>query len=350
VSISRFARTSFSLSLLIVAIAAANAIYSSTAKGQTPSESSQEKEKSLPPMIFPEERGPAPVAGETALNCAGYIRYQRFPKTPQIVGAEQEQEQRVFSHGNYVYINAGSQQGIKQDQQFAIVRPRGELKGVHRQKKGALGIYVQELGRLEVTKVLEHVSLAKIVYACREILLGDLLTEVEPRTSPSERLETSLDRFADPSGKQTGRLMMAQDGHETLTKGGIVFIDLGAEDNIKAGDYLTIYRKLGTGNVTRVDNEEIARGRSRGFQSDRYRGGGFSIQAQRAKDSTAFRNAEGYYRFRPITTREIKRHRPPMPRKIVGEMVILNVQKRTATAIITRVAQEVHTGDFVELQ
>jgi hypothetical protein len=31
-------------------------------------------------------------------------------------------------------------------------------------------------------------------------------------------------------------------------------------------------------------------------------------------------------------------------------MVILNVQQRTATAVITRVAQEVHTGDNVELQ
>jgi len=46
----------------------------------------------------------------------------------------------------------------------------------------------------------------------------------------------------------------------------------------------------------------------------------------------------------------VKRHRPPVPRKVVGEMVILGVQERTATAIITRVAQEVHTGDYVEIQ
>jgi hypothetical protein len=39
-----------------------------------------------------------------------------------------------------------------------------------------------------------------------------------------------------------------------------------------------------------------------------------------------------------------------MPRKIVGEMVVLNVQARTATAVITRVAQEIHTGDFVEVK
>ena len=119
---------------------------------------------------------------------------------------------------------------------------------------------------------------------------------------------------------------------------------------VKQGDYLTIYRPLGTGNITRVDAEEMGRNRATGFQSDRFRGGGIGLQANRAKDETAFVDAHGRYRYRPITSREVKRHRPLMPRKIVGEMVIIDVQTRTATAIITRVAAEVHTGDWVEIQ
>jgi hypothetical protein len=135
--------------------------------------------------------------------------------------------------------------------------------------------------------------------------------------------------------------MMARDNRELVTRNDIVYIDLGSEDQIKRGDYLTIYRPLGTGNITRVDNDELAHNRSIGFESNRFRGGGFSSQATRAKDSN-----EG----RPITTREVKRDRPLMPRKIVGEMVVIDVQARTATAIITRVASEVHTGDWVEIQ
>jgi hypothetical protein len=99
-----------------------------------------------------------------------------------------------------------------------------------------------------------------------------------------------------------------------------------------------------------VVEAEIARGRASGFQSDIFRGGGVSIQAQRAKDSTAFVEDNGHYHYRPITTHEIKRHLPLMPRKIVGEMVIIDVQSRTATAIITRVASEAHTGGWVEIQ
>jgi hypothetical protein len=303
-----------------------------------------------PQVILPTAAQPARVAGESTLFCAGYIRYQRFGQTPQIVGAEEEQEQRNYSDGDIVYLNAGSRQGIKEGQNFQIVRPRGDVKGVHRQKVGFLGTFVQDVGQLQVFKVRENTSAAKITFTCDPALLGDLVVDIPAREAPLQRPEANLDRFADPSGKQVGRLMMARDSRELLTKNDIVYIDLGGEDNVKPGDYLTIYRPLGTGNLTRVDNEEMARNRATGFQSDRYRGGGFSNQGSRAKDETAFVDAHGRYRYRPITSREVKKARPDMPRKIVGEMVIIDVQSRTATAIITRAANEVHTGDWVEIQ
>lgn len=293
---------------------------------------------------------PIRIAGQSTLCCSGYIRHQRLPKAPEIVGAEQEQSQRNFATGEVVYVNSGSQQGLKEGQEFQIVRPRGDVKGVYTEKKGFLGTYVQEVGQLQLFKVREATSVGQITFSCDMVMLGDLLLPLPNRVSPTQRAETTLDRFADPSGKQIGRLMMARDGREMVTRRDVVFIDLGSEDNINAGDYLTIFRPLGTGDLHGVTNEESARGRATGFQSDTYRGGGFSIEAQRAKDSTAFVNSEGRYRYRPITTREIERHRPPMPRKIVGEMVVLDVQARTATAIITRVAAEVHTGDWVEIQ
>lgn len=301
-------------------------------------------------VILPDERQPPLVAGKSSLYCAGFIRHESLPQMPEIIGAEEEQEQRKFSEGDVVYLNSGSVQGIKEGQTFQIVRPHGKVKGVHKQKLGSVGMYIQDVGQLQVFKVHEHTSAAQITMVCDQVLLGDLLAPVPNRESPVRRPEANLDRFADPSGKQTGRLMMAKDSRELLTRNDVVYIDLGSEDQIKAGDYLTIYRPLGTGNITRIDNEETSRNRETGFQSDRYRGGGFSIQASRAKDSTAFSEANGRYSHRPITSKEVKRNRPLMPRKIVGEMVVIDVQARTATAIITRVASEVHTGDWVEIQ
>jgi hypothetical protein len=288
------------------------------------------------------------VAGHTDLYCAGFIQYAPAPLSPEIVGSEQEQEQRTYAEGDYVFINAGSQQGIQNGQEFAIVRPRGQMTSRFTTKKGWLGVYMQELGRLRVVNVKDRVSVALITTFCDTLLLGDMLRQVNNRVAPIERVEMPLDRFADPTGKQKGRIVMARDGRELLSRSQVVYIDLGAEDSVKAGDYFTIYRPAGTGNVTHIENEEIARSQSGGFESDRYQGGKFSIQSQRTKD---YANTPGiFFKNEPVTTHEIKRRRPPVPRKVVGELVILNVQTRTATAIITRVAQEIHTGDFVELQ
>lgn len=303
-----------------------------------------------PQVLMPSPEQARPVAGRSSLFCAGYIRHERLPHMPEIVGGEEEQEQRTFADGDVVYLNAGSQQGIKEGQNFQIIRPRGDVKGVHKEKHGFLGTYIQEVGQLQVFRVHENTAAAQITFSCDTAVFGDLLAPIPDRESPMERAEENLDRYADPTGKQVGRLMMAKDNREMVTRRDVVYIDLGSEDKINRGDYLTIYRPLGTGNITRVDNEEMARNRATGFQSDRFRGGGFSNQASRAKDSTAFVNADGRYRYRPITSREVKRHRPEMPRKIVGEMVVIDVQTRTATAIITRVVGEVHTGDWVEIQ
>jgi len=301
-------------------------------------------------LVIPSTNQQQRIADRSHLYCAGYIRLQKLPHMPEIVGAVEEQEQRRYADGDVVYINEGSQQGIREGQIFQIIRPRGDVKGVHKKKVGFLGTYIQEVGQLQVFKVRENTSAAQITFTCDTALLGDLLAPVPDRESPVQRPDANLDVFADPSGKQTGVLMMAKDSREMVTRNDIVYIDLGSEDQVKPGDYLTVYRPLGTGNITRINQEEMGRNRATGFQSDRFRGGGIGNQANRAKDETAFVNAEGRYRYRPITSREIKRHRPPMPRKIVGEIVVIDVQLRTATAIITRVAAEVHTGDLVEIQ
>lgn len=303
-----------------------------------------------PQVVMPSAAAAPRVAGDSSLYCAGFIRLQKLPHMPEIVGALEEQEQRTYSNGDVVYLNAGSQDGIKEGQNFQIIRPRGDVKGVHKQKHGFLGTYVQDVGQLQVFKVSEHTSAAKITFTCDSALLGDFLTPIPDRESPLVRAAGNLDQFAAPTGKATGRLMMAKDGREMVSRNDIVYIDLGNEDKLNPGDYLTIYRPLGTGNITRVDSEEIAHARMRGFQSERFRGGDFGSQASRAKDEGTFGHSEGHYHYQPITSKEVKRHRPTMPRKIVGEMVVISVESRTATAIITRVVGEVHTGDSVEIQ
>ncbi len=310
---------------------------------QTPD--AEQQPNTRPTVIIPEKK-PVPVAGETEMQCAGFIELAPALRPFVVVGGEEEQEQNVYASGDYVFINAGRQQNINVGQEFSAVRPRGRFSSKFTAKKGTLGVYTQEVGRLRVTEVKSQVSIALVTNSCEMILLGDLLRPVPQRAAPLSRTERKLlDRFADPNGKQTGRIVLARDAREVISMNQIIFIDLGAEDSIKTGDYLTIYRPIGTPNVARFRNEEISRNSSSGFESERFRGGKFSNKAQRIKDPTDARLVNT-----PVTSPHIKARRPQLPRKVVGEAVVLDVQQRTATVMITRVAQEVFTGDFVELQ
>ena len=137
--------------------------------------------------------------------------------------------------------------------------------------------------------------------------------------------------------------MLARDGREMVSRDQIVFIDLGNEDGVKAGDYLTVFRPENHGTLVEYGDENAANAR-RGYQSNEFRGGEHSNQTQRVKD------VDGSQYGETVKTPEIKRRRPEVPRKVVGEIVILHVEGRTATAVVTRVAQEIHTGDSVEVQ
>jgi hypothetical protein len=288
---------------------------------------------------------PLPAALEIELSCAGYIEHAPNYSGFEVVGAEQEQEQNSFSTGQLVFINAGSQQGVRVGQEFQVVRPRGQFTTKLTRKPGKLGVYTQEIGRLRVTVVKARMSVAQVTSSCEAILLGDFLRGVPSPVSPPAGDTADLDRFADPTGKQNGRIVLAREMREMLSRHQIVYIDLGTEDNLKEGDRLTVYRPAGTGNILRFRDEEVTPSASYGFESETFRGGQFSIKAQRVQNP-AHNDIHGPM----ITTPKVKRRRPPMPRKIVGEIVVLNVQARTATAVITRVAQEIHTGDFVEVK
>ena len=290
--------------------------------------------------VLRDNREVSVVAGSN-LYCAGYVETNAVDTTNKIVGAENEQEKFTYAQGDNVYINLGANRGVKVGDRFAVIRPRGQVE-TRWTRKGNLGFFVQEVGSLEVIKVKNEVSVARISYSCDNFLLGDLLQPFAARTSPTFAQRPALDVFGEPSGKTSGRIFMARDNQELLGREQIVYIDLGAEDNVKVGDYLTIYRPLGKGNLFDKPRNESLSARESGFQSERYRGGKFSNQAPRKSGERA--------RGSIVTTEDAKENRPAGLRKVVGELVILNVKERTATAVITRTVQEIHTGDSVEVQ
>ena len=283
---------------------------------------------------------PMRVAERNNVYCAGYVTSSPIDTSTSIIGGYNEQDGSIYSQFNYVYVNLGSGSGAKVGDMFSVVRPRGQVN-TKWTKKDRLGMYVQEVGSLEVVRLKGDHVVARVHTSCDNFLLGDLVRPMENRVAPMYQNRPALDLFADYSGKATGRLFMARDNQEVLSRENVVYVDLGAEDNVRVGDYMTVFRPLGKGNPFENDEKESIEARVSDYGSFEYKGGEFSNQAGRKSGE----NARG-----KVVDQESAREGRPAIRKVVGELVVLNVKERTATAMVVRNAQEIHTGDWVEVQ
>jgi hypothetical protein len=297
------------------------------------------KKEQAPTVIYDLATHQNPIARGNNLYCAGFIQTEKFDTSMEIVGADEEGETRLYESGDYIYVSAG--RGMQVGDKYSIIRPKGKMHSDF-SRKGYLGVYAMEVGLAEITELHGEVAVGRITMACDNIMLGDLLKLKEVRVVPMKRTNEVMDRFAGPNGKSIGRIVLARDGQETISRDQIVYIDLGAEDNVKTGDYLTIYHKLGKKEIFPYTNNETANAKDREFGSFHYKGGKFSNQSPRKGGDSGTGGV--------VTLDKAREGRPSNLRKVVGEVVILSVKEKTATAVVTRTVQEIHTGDFVELQ
>ncbi len=301
-----------------------------------------QRQEQMPKITKSLERKAVAVARGNNLYCAGFIETGKLNTTMEIVGSDEEPEKFSHAEGDYVYINSGSDQGVKVGDEFSVIRPKGKVSN-RNTKKSNLGVYVEEVGGVEIVSVRKDVSVGFVKSSCDNLLFGDLLQPTVKRVSPTSRKAPVLDRFADANGKTLGRIIFARDGREMLSRDQIVYLDLGEQDSVKTGDYLTVFRPLGKGNPINPNVvEESNPARNSGFGSFEYKGGLFSNQTPRK----AGEEANGGV----VQPKDVKNRRPNGLRKVVGEVVILSVREKTATAVITRTASEIHTGDMVEVQ
>ncbi|HLG12902.1 MAG TPA: hypothetical protein VJH03_00040 [Blastocatellia bacterium] len=270
-----------------------------------------------------------PLVKRSDIFCTGFISEVAPRVDLQVVGGEKENLKSLFTEGDIVFLNGGRERGIQPGAVFYITRPMGEVKHPFTKKK--VGHFVRELGLLRVIDVQDYVSTAEITVSCETISFGDLLKPYEEYTSPSPRDARPLPRYGESSGGVTGQIMMSPKLREYFSANEIVLIDLGERQGIRPGDYFTIYRKIGrTEGITNVRDDDVVQERSEGYGSIRYRGGDVSSIATRA----------------PVE--KVLRERPALPRKVLGELVVLKVQNTAAVALITRTNAEVNIGDWIE--
>jgi hypothetical protein len=277
---------------------------------------------------------PRLVMSEAMRACAGYIG-EPVPEDLQIVGSEKEAYVREFSQGDLVYINRGRDANLQTGAEYQIVRNIGPVYDpANRRRK--LGTLVQELGILRITEVRDTSATGEITLICTgTVNLGDALIPYERRPIPTIRPYRPLSIVGAPTGRATGQILAGQLGREQLVRNDVVYINLGADNGIKVGDYLTIYRPLASEPITRFRDDKIGQSRNDGFSSDRFG----------TRDNSSLASSQKGY---PQVAERIPRSE--LPRTLVGEIVIIRTEANTSVGVITRTTREAVIGDRVELQ
>ena len=270
--------------------------------------------------------------------CSGFISKPPVPLTTFISGSIYAPHASKLGGGDVVYVTGP---GLRVGMQFQIVRElrdsnRSELfKGQHGLMRQA-GQPYSELGRLRIMDTRQKMAVAVIEFGCKAAVPGDLLIPWVERPEIPVREPAVLDRFAPPNGKLTGRIVMAQDFDSLIGVGQKVYLSVGGEKGVKVGDIFRVYR---SSDVELRDEVEALSYKSTMIVED--------AQKDPARTRTGELSLEP--EFFDIG-RGPKVQVKDLPRRIVGEMVVLNVTPTSATAMITVALEDIHLGDGVEAE
>lgn len=263
------------------------------------------------------------------LYCAGFISKERVPDAKFVDGGLQTPNTTKFTNGEMVYL-AGT--GYQTGQEYTIVR---ELRDVNeyeffagqRKMISNSGHPYSEVGRVKVLDARSHSAVAEVEFSCDPVNPGDVAIPFVEKAPIAFHPPIHFDRFAPPNGKLTGRILLAKDFDGTLGTGGKVYMNFGSNQGAKIGDYFKAVR-------------------------------GYNLDLKDPVDSLSFKASTSEDTQKRLPTFEAKMftrtngpniHVADLPRRAVGELVIVGVTPTTATGMIVFALEDVHPGDGVEL-
>lgn len=255
----------------------------------------------------------------TAVYCSSFVQDEKIPEETLLISGEESNVKVIFHRGDYVYINKGSAQGMHVGDRYSAVRPVTDDVKVQWFKwqdklMKAMGTVYKDAGQLVITTVQPNVSIAQVTFSCDYMQRGDILRPYQDRPSPPYRQGTKFDHFAPVSGKSVGMLVVGQEFSQLYGKNSIVYANIGDAQGVKLGDYLRIFRYQGSLAETAPN--------TKGYQYKLY---GFGSTPTR-------------YEWNDL------------PREVLGEGIVINLSKNSATMFITYSRIESYAGDYVEIE
>lgn len=156
-----------------------------------------------------------------------------------LTGNRREDRQNLME-GETVYMNGGSEQGVKTGDRFLILKTVAR-KVQHPTAKRKLGDVVQQVGVLRVVTPQAKGSVAVIERCLNSVEVGDHLVRfTEPANLPLQ-LRTDI---TDPVrvAPNSPVVVYARDARRHVANGDMVIVDKGSNDGLKVGDVLLAVR------------------------------------------------------------------------------------------------------------
>lgn len=224
--------------------------------GEAQMREAQMRIERVPPPAIQTVTAPLPVGVEADVYCAGWVgeANERFPGS--IVSGERVDNQRSYIQGDIMYLDIGARQGVEAGQEYWIVRP---ARTVYRWGSvlDVLGRVYETPGRLRVICALEKGSIAEIVLSCGETEVGDFILPFEPVPIPLVRRTRPLTSCDPPTQKVLGHIVDVRDAITPLSTNTVVFLDLGENDGLNPGDFLTVYRTAPSSFASKYDGGRV---------------------------------------------------------------------------------------------
>ena len=264
------------------------------------------------------------------LYCAGFLTKDRVPDANYVNGGLQSPTSTKFETGELVYLAGTSYQA---GQLYSIVR---ELKDVNeyeiypgqRKLLRDTGHPYGEIGRVRVIDTrFKHSAIAQVVYSCDPINPGDVAVPFVERPLVPFHVPGHFDRFAPSSAKLTGRVVLGKDFDDIVGTGMKVYVNVGSNQGVKVGDYFRVSRSY-----TATLNDPVD---------------SLSFEAQTSEDTQM--RPPIYEGNRFTKTKGPNIHVADLPRRAVGEVVVLSTTPTTASAMVVFALEDVYAGDTVEL-
>jgi hypothetical protein len=260
------------------------------------------------------------------LYCAGTITSESVPRDTYVITGEESNRQITFNEGDYVFINKGSDQGVKPGDEFSVIRPIKDTDPVEWTKWQAgilrkMGTMWEDEGRLKVMVARPDVSIAQVNHSCNYVERGDIVVPFTERPAPPLKSGEKFDRFAPANGKALAMVLVGKRYQEEVGNNDIVYVNLGNSQGVKIGDYFRIFRYQGTQHETAYQIPRFA------FDVDGDWGPVYG-----------FGRAPSKYNWSNV------------PRECIGEGVVLRTGPNSSTVLITSGVGEIFAGDYVELE